>query len=195
MPRKLPRRRRSIATDTPSGSDDQSPLRNAKIDAKDITGLRFFKKIRPLLESLHKVGSERDTAGNRDLHMDQYCILVLMWLFNPVLTSLRGLQQASTLAEVQKRFGVGRASLGSLSESVSIFDPEPLKRIAEALATEVPSADPSRFDVIGKRERYIHTRLFRLLMLEGLILGLLGRTWDGVRKCWSASESLAGGYS
>jgi hypothetical protein len=31
------------------------------------------------------------------------------------------LQQASTLEDVQKKFGVGRASLGSLSESVSII--------------------------------------------------------------------------
>lgn len=89
-------------TDTPSDSDDQRSVPKAKIDAKDITGLKFFKKSRPRLEPLHKIGIERDTAGNRDLHMDQYCILVLMWLFNPVLTSLRGLQQASTLAEVQK---------------------------------------------------------------------------------------------
>ena len=37
---------------------------------------------------------------------------------------LAGLQQASTLNDVQKKFGVGRASLGSLSESVSVFDPE-----------------------------------------------------------------------
>ena len=52
---------------------------------------------------------------------------------------------------MQKKFGVGRASLGSLSESVSIFDPERLKQIAATLATEVPSAEPSRFDVIGKQ--------------------------------------------
>lgn len=161
MPQKLPKRRRAISVDTPSDSDDQQPLPKAKIDAKDISGLKFFKKIRPLLESLHEIGSERDTAGNRDLHMDQYCVLVLMWLFNPILTSLRGLQQASTLAEVQKRFGVGRASLGSLSESVSIFDPDPLKRIAEALATEVPSADPSRFDVIGKQLTAVDGSVFK----------------------------------
>ena len=117
--------------------------------------------MRPLLDSLHRQGTERDKAGNRDLHMDQYCVLVLMWMFNPILTSLRALQQASTLNDVQKKFGVGRASLGSLSESVSIFDPEPLKQIASALATEVPSAKSSRFDVIGKQLTAVDGSVFK----------------------------------
>ncbi|MEX1223837.1 MAG: transposase, partial [Pirellulales bacterium] len=93
--------------------------------------------------------------------MDQYAVLVLMWMFNPILTSLRGLQQASTLEDVQKKFGVGRASLGSLSESVSIFDPEPLKKIAATLATEVPAADPSKFDVIGRQLTAVDGSVFK----------------------------------
>ncbi len=122
-----------------------------KLKASDLTGLKFFRKVRPMLDCLHDIGTERDRAGNRKLHYDQYGVLVLMWLFNPILTSMRGLQHASNLKDIQKKFGVGRASLGSLSESVTIFDPEPLKRIAEQLATQVPSADPSRFAVIGKQ--------------------------------------------
>jgi hypothetical protein len=86
------------------------------ITARDLQGLKFFKRIRPLLSSLHNIGAQRDKANNRDLHMDEYCVLVLMWMFNPILTLLRGLQQASTLADVQRKFGVGRSSLGSLSD-------------------------------------------------------------------------------
>ena len=37
-----------------------------------------------------------DIAHNRDLQMDQYCTLTL-WMFSPILTSLRALQQASEL--------------------------------------------------------------------------------------------------
>ncbi len=40
---------------------------------------------------------------------------------------------------------------GSLSESVTIFDSGLVKRIAEQVATRMPSAKPSRFDVIGKQ--------------------------------------------
>ena len=54
---------------------------------------------------------------------------------------------------------------------------------------------PDERAVLLKCERYIHTRLFRLRMLEDLIMRLLRRSWDGVRKCCSASECLAGGDS
>ena len=160
MAKKLPRRSKPA----PSEAGDAQPRQaegETKIKASDIQGLKFFKKIRPLLETLHGIGTARDKSDNRQLHMDQYGVLVLMWLFNPILSSLRGLQQASELAAVQKKFGVGRASLGSLSESVTIFDPEPLKRIAASLATEVPSADPSRFDVIGKQLTAVDGSVFR----------------------------------
>ncbi len=50
-----------------------------------------------------------------------------MSLFSPAIESLRDLQRASALDKVRKRLGVWRASLGSLSESVAIFDPGPLK--------------------------------------------------------------------
>jgi len=101
---------------------------------KDVKGLRYFKALGPLLKRLQKVGKERDKANSRHLHMDQYCTLILLWLYSPIVDSLRGLQQASQLKKVQKKFGVARTSLGSLSESVSIFDPEPLKQIANELA-------------------------------------------------------------
>ncbi len=67
-----------------------------------------------------------------------------------MLTSLRALQQASELDKVCKKPGVGRAWLGSLSESVSIFDPEPLQEIAAELAAQLPQPSQGAFDPIGK---------------------------------------------
>ena len=104
------------------------------VTAADVTGLKYFEKLAPLLERLHTVGCERDQAGNRELHYDQLCLLLLLGLFNPVVDSLRGLQQASELETVQKRLGLGRASLGSLSEASRVFDPELLQPIIEELA-------------------------------------------------------------
>ena len=80
--------------------------------------------MRALLRSLHEVGCQRDQANNRSLHFDEYCLGVLLFLFNPTLTSLRGIQQASELKNVRKKLGLKRASLGSLCESVAVFDPE-----------------------------------------------------------------------
>jgi hypothetical protein len=51
--------------------------RKREIRDQDVQGLKFLRKIRPLLSRLRKVGTERDTAGNRRLFMDQYCALIL----------------------------------------------------------------------------------------------------------------------
>ena len=80
-----------------------------KIRPEDVHGLKYFKALQGLIERLHFVGTQRDKAGNRDLHMDQYCTLILLWFFSPIVDSLRGLQQAGELDKVRKNFGVGRA--------------------------------------------------------------------------------------
>ncbi|WP_164102277.1 IS4 family transposase [Candidatus Laterigemmans baculatus] len=140
----------AAAARTPGPEHQPASDEKLKIKAADLQGLKYFKSLRPLLNRLHEVGTKRDVAGNRELHMDQYCVLILLWLYSPILTSLRGLQQASELDKVRKRFGVGRASLGSLSESVSLFDPEPLKEIAAELSEQFPQPKQGRFDEIGK---------------------------------------------
>src|SRR5271165_5686734 len=120
-----------------------------KIQEKDVRGLKYFDQLAPLLERLHDSGCKRDIAGNRSLHFDQYCMLILLFFFNPVVKSLRGLQQASELKNVQKKLGCPRTSLGSLSESVSIFDPERLKEIIAELAEQLQplGRDPRLKDV------------------------------------------------
>jgi len=107
------------------------------IQESDIVGLKYFAQLAPLLERLHHDGCERDTAGNRTLHYDEYCMLLLLYMFNPVVSSLRGIQQASELKKVQKKLGCARASLGSLSEATSVFDPERLKEIIGELGEQL----------------------------------------------------------
>jgi hypothetical protein len=104
----------------------------------DIQGLKYFDQLLPLLERLHDVGCRRDKAGNRKLHYDQYCMLVLLFLFNPTLRSLRALQQASRLKKVQRKLGCPRTSLGSLSEATDVFDPQRLEGILGHLLAQVP---------------------------------------------------------
>jgi len=104
---------------------------------EDVTGLKYFDKLAPLLARLHEVGCERDKAGNRKLHFDQYCMLVLLFLFNPVVRSLRAIEQASELRKVQRKLGCKRASLGSLSEATDVFQPERLKEIIAELGEQL----------------------------------------------------------
>jgi hypothetical protein len=122
-----------------------------KIQEKDITGLKFFDQLAPLLRRLHDDACQRDSASNRILHYDQYCMLILLYLFNPIVTSLRGLQQASELRNVQKKLGCARASLGSLSEAATVFDPELLKGIIDELGAQLqPLAQDQRLQDIDQ---------------------------------------------
>ncbi len=76
-----------------------------KVREKDATGLKYFDRLLPLLARLHDVGCERDKAGNRQLHFDQYCTLLLLFIFNPLVRSLRAIQQASQFRNVQRNPG------------------------------------------------------------------------------------------
>jgi hypothetical protein len=107
---------------------------------RDLAGFKYLDRLLVMLGRLHDVGCARDRAGNRSLHFDQYCLLVLLALFNPVVRSLRAIQHASTLRKVQKRLGCPRASLGSLSEATDVFDPARLEGIIGELLAEVPRA-------------------------------------------------------
>ncbi|GIW92446.1 MAG: hypothetical protein KatS3mg110_0487 [Pirellulaceae bacterium] len=111
------------------------PRRRNDIRPGDIQGLKYFKQLMPLLERLHAVGTERDKSGNRKLHYDQYVMLILLFLFNPVIDSLRGLQRAAGLTKVQKALGIIPVSLGSLSEAPNVFDPELLHQMIPELAS------------------------------------------------------------
>jgi Transposase DDE domain len=125
--------------------------RRTEVTARDISGLKYFDKLAPLLARLHDDGCARDTAGNRELHYDQYCMLILLFLFNPIVTSLRALQQASELEKVQKRLGCSRTALGSFSEAATVFDPERLKEIIAELGAQLQplGRDPRLRDVPG----------------------------------------------
>jgi hypothetical protein len=123
--------------------------RRPDVREEDVTGLKYFDKLAPLLARLHDVGCGRDKAGNRKLHFDQYCMLVLLFLFNPVVRSLRAIEQASELRKVQRKLGCQRASLGSLSEATDVFEPELLKDIIAELGEQLApiARDPRLKDV------------------------------------------------
>jgi hypothetical protein len=103
--------------------------RKPKIEEKDLHGFKHFKLLMPVLEKLHNHRCERDTAGNRKLHYDQYAALILLYFFNPIVTSLRGIRQASELKKVQRMLKCPRAALGSLSEAARVFDADLLRGI------------------------------------------------------------------
>ncbi len=102
-----------------------------------VHGVKFFVPIRKLLRRLHRERSHH----NRKLHYDEYTSLLLLAFFQPTSQTLRWIQHASGLQRVQKRLGVSRASLGSLSEASRLFDPECLRQIYLELADQASVSD------------------------------------------------------
>ncbi len=102
------------------------------INADTLQGFKYFDNILPLLKRYQSVKQHH----NRRLHFDQYLALILTYFFNPVLTSLRGIQQASRIQKVQKKLGVKSTSLGALSEASHVFDAELLQPLMKELAAQ-----------------------------------------------------------
>jgi hypothetical protein len=126
------------------------------LDPSDtLEGVRFLQRLQPLLARLHDDACQRDRAGNRDLHFDHVCGLILLTFFNPALCSLRDLQKASRLKQVRKKLGCREASLGSLSESLRVFDAERLREIVEELLGRC--AEASTTDARLKQLRHVPT--------------------------------------
>ncbi len=78
---------------------------DSPITGRNLQGFKCLDKLLPLFDRLHDVGCQRDRAGNRKLHFDHYCALILRFLLNPVLRSFRASQQASLLEQLQRKVG------------------------------------------------------------------------------------------
>jgi len=127
------------------GKPAVSPIRE-----RDLVGFKYFRMILPLLDRLHDSACARDKAHNRDLHYDQYATLHLLFLLNPIVTSMRGLIEASKLDKVRKKLGVLPTSLGSFSEAGGVFDAEAMQGIIGELGRQLtPLKHDSRLDQVS----------------------------------------------
>jgi IS4 transposase len=146
--------------------------RREPITDDQLQGFKYFKKFLPLLDRLHDAATARDKAGNRLLHFDQYIALQLIFFFNPIVSSMRGLVQASTLKKVQRELGAQPTSLGSFSEAGSVFDAQLLKPIIAELGTQLKplSHDVRLDDLPGRLTAVDGTELSALAELVGRMI-------------------------
>lgn len=99
------------------------------IREQDITGLKYFDKLLPLFARLHEVGVPAGQGWQSPAPLRPIRCADSAVSFQPVVTSLRALQQASELRNVQRKRKCPRASLSSLSEATEVFEPELLQEI------------------------------------------------------------------
>lgn len=139
----------------------QEPLRE-----KDILCLGHLQRVFGLLDALKDVGTERDAACNRELFFNGYCKLVLLHIWNPLIGSLRQLQEAAALKGVAEALGIKRFSLGSFSEAPRVFDPEQLKPVIAELAGRLqPQVNDVRLDEVKHA----------ITLVDGTVLTALSR--------------------
>ncbi len=142
-----------------------------KVKERDLQGFKYFKSLSKLLARLHGTACDRDKAHNRILHMDQYMTLLLLCMFSPICSSLRSMQQASELKKVQRKLGVPRASLGSLSEAARVFDSELLKEIIAELVEQIkPIPHSSSLNDLNQI----------ITLVDGTLLDALPKTVDAL---------------
>jgi len=126
------------------GASQGDPLLAAQnkpaLGANELRGLKDFKARTPLLEHRPPVGTERDKAGNRQRFFDQDAALILLYVFNPIRTSLRSLQPASGLNRVPRRLGSRATARGALSEAARVVDAAVLPQVLTELAGRGPPA-------------------------------------------------------
>ena len=112
--------------------------RKPTIKDSDVQGAKHLRRVVELLRPLH----DQRPDPKRRLHYDELCAWLLLYFFSPVLTSLRGLQQASDIDSLRRRMKLPRFSLGSFSEASTLFDPELLVPIMEELGAQLGDIEP-----------------------------------------------------
>ena len=139
-----------------------NPPPTPELREEHLQAYKFFERLQGLFDALRPCA----THPNRKLHFDEYALGVLFYFFNPAITSLRGLQMATDFKKVQKALGIRRMSLGSLSESVRLFDPELLGGVFEGLVAKASE---------GRVDRRLHGLRQVLTVVDGTILPALPR--------------------
>lgn len=107
-----------------------------RLQPKQLHGLKYLCSFEQLLKPL----ADLPVHGNRKFCMHHWVSLLLLHFFNPVLDSLRALQEATDLQDIQEVVGVKHTSLGSMSESASkVFDPAALEPILQDVSQRIES--------------------------------------------------------
>jgi Transposase DDE domain len=133
---------------------------------KDIVCLGHLKRAFDLVDRLHDVGCQRDLADNRELHFDDYLKLMLLYTWNPLIGSIRRLQEAVGLSKVAKALGIKSFSLGSFSESVRVFEPERVREILVELAGQITP---------GERDPRLKEFKDAITLVDGSVVRALAR--------------------
>jgi len=144
------------------------PRPKKDIALKDLQGFKTIKKFQKLLQqaNLQEEIEPTEIDPKRKLSKQDYFSLFLFTFLNPVITSMRGLCDASKLDKIQKEVSSHAVSLGSFSEAQNCFDPKLLLSIIKVLAKQ--------FD-FSFGDKRLHQLAFELVAVDGTLIRALPR--------------------
>jgi len=142
-----------------------------KTKPEELGGWRFIRRLEPQLRQL-AAASHRH--GNQVVLMSHVLVAHLLAFFNPVVASLRRLDDFFDLPDVRKRLQTPRLPKSTLSDAQRLFDPRLLLLIIEDLKSKVQlSPNKPRLDQITQE----------LLAVDGSFFAVAPRiTWAVYNK-------------
>lgn len=130
-----------------------------------------MERFREVFDELdaRRAKSPRELDTRRKFDAGDYFSMILFTLLNPVVDTMRGLCEASKLAEYQRRTGLPKVSLGSFSEAQSVFDPELLAAVLRELMKGVVGEAPESLTraMKGRKLEAIDSSLWEVLPRMG----------------------------
>jgi len=137
----------------------------AKIREQDLQRWKLLERFQEVLAQV--VASRGGAAASwedprRQLQLGEYLGLFLLGLFNPVVTTMRGLCAASRLPRVQREVSGRPVSLGSFSEAQAVVEPALLRAVFARLLASAPPP-PTRLARLSGREVVIDSTVWRVL--------------------------------
>lgn len=141
-----------------TGVPDASVLRprrgrkkRTKPAAKDITGRGYLKTLQSLLRELRKLYPH----ANRVLFYDDVVVAHLLAFFNPMVNSLRMVEDMSEIPAVAQQLHVDSVCRSTLSDAHALFDPDYLLPLIERLRPQLPQLKHQDRDLAVLLERVI----------------------------------------
>jgi hypothetical protein len=144
-------------TDVPTRQARRGRRRRAQLDKQHVLGLPQLRFVEDLLEQLHAAYDH----PNRKLHFDDLFVALLLAFYNPVVRSLRGVEDASQLPGINQHLDIAAIKRSTASDALAAFDPQLLEPLIAHLRQQVA---PRQIDATDDTLRGL---LNRLLAYDG----------------------------
>ena len=131
--------------------------RRPRLDRKAVIGLPQVRLVEGLLDHLRRAYDH----PNRRLHFDDLFIALLLAFYNPVVRSLRGVEDASQMPGVRQHLSLEAVKRSTASDALAAFDPGLLRPLLRDLRGRV---SPRQMDQTDPALRGL---LNRLLVYDG----------------------------